>query len=197
MGIRTHYDNLQVVRNASPEVIKGAYRYLSQRWHPDRNPDNRAEAERITRLVNEAYRVLSDPELRKAHDAWIASQEQRAGAAPEYPPGATHSADGVSPSGAASPPAAAARTPETQGPGMLWWSVMVLMAVGSVFLVDGFWMLVLIAGWVTWVLTPGFDKAARVIFVVGVVGVGWLLDYSVTESRRMPVPPVPMQAPTQ
>lgn len=72
--IRTHYDNLQVSENASAEVIKGAYRYLAQKWHPDKNPDNRAEAERITKIINEAYEILSDPERRKEHDRWIAEQ---------------------------------------------------------------------------------------------------------------------------
>jgi len=71
---RTHYDNLQVAETASPEVIRGAYRYLSQKWHPDKNPDRPEEAARICRLINVAYEVLSDPQRRKEHDAWIASQ---------------------------------------------------------------------------------------------------------------------------
>ena len=77
--IRTHYENLQVVENASIEAIKGAYKYLSQRWHPDKNPDQREQAERITQMINEAYAVLSDPVRRRAHDEWIAAQrtEQR------------------------------------------------------------------------------------------------------------------------
>ncbi|MNZ64603.1 Chaperone protein DnaJ [compost metagenome] len=73
---KTHYDNLQVAENASPEVIKGAYKYLSQKWHPDKNQDQRERAERITRIINQAYEVLSDPERRRAHDRWI--REQRA-----------------------------------------------------------------------------------------------------------------------
>lgn len=72
--IRTHYDNLQVAENASPEVIRGAYRHLAQKWHPDKNPNDRKRAERITSIINEAYAVLSDPERRQAHDRWIASE---------------------------------------------------------------------------------------------------------------------------
>ncbi len=60
-NFQTHYQNLQVTENASPEVIKGAYRYLAQKWHPDKNPTERAKAERVTKLLNEAYAVLSDP----------------------------------------------------------------------------------------------------------------------------------------
>lgn len=77
MSIRTHYENLQVAENASPEVIRGAYRSLSQKWHPDKNPNNIAEAERIASLINEAYAVLSDPQRRKEHDLWIKSERER------------------------------------------------------------------------------------------------------------------------
>ena len=77
--MKTHYDNLQVLEKASQEVIKGAYRFLSQKWHPDKNPNNRVEAERVTRILNEAYAVLSDPERRKEHDDWILSQRKQVG----------------------------------------------------------------------------------------------------------------------
>jgi hypothetical protein len=71
---RTHYDNLQVTENASVEVIKGAYRYLAQRWHPDKNPNDRENAERNTKIINDAYQVLSDPTQRRQHDIWIREQ---------------------------------------------------------------------------------------------------------------------------
>lgn len=77
MIIRTHYDSLQVTENASPEVIRGAYRYLSKKWHPDKNPDNTAEAARTFSLINEAYAVLSDPQRRKEYDLWIKSERER------------------------------------------------------------------------------------------------------------------------
>lgn len=35
--IHSHYDNLKVARNAPLEVIKAAYKTLSQKYHPDRN----------------------------------------------------------------------------------------------------------------------------------------------------------------
>lgn len=80
--MRTHYDNLQVKETASAEVIKGAYRFLSQKWHPDKNED-KEEAERVLKIINRAYAVLSDPAQRKAHDEWIRQQRQEA---PEPPP---------------------------------------------------------------------------------------------------------------
>ncbi len=72
--IRTHYLNLQVTEEASIEVIKGAYKHLTQKYHPDKNLDDRERCEKITRIINEAYRVLSDPVLRKEHDEWIKEQ---------------------------------------------------------------------------------------------------------------------------
>ncbi|HET7931966.1 MAG TPA: J domain-containing protein [Rhodanobacteraceae bacterium] len=74
-AIKTHYDNLQVARNASPEVIRAAYKGLTQRYHPDRHSDDRARCERVMKIINEAFAVLSDPRKRTEHDAWIARQE--------------------------------------------------------------------------------------------------------------------------
>lgn len=71
---KTHYDNLKVSRDAPQEVIRAAYRTLSQKYHPDRNAS--PDAERIMRLLNQAYAILSDPERRAEHDDWIDSQGQ-------------------------------------------------------------------------------------------------------------------------
>lgn len=87
---RTHYDNLQVKETASDEVIKGAYRYLSQKWHPDKNPHNKHEAERILRIINQAYAVLSDPIKRKEHDDWIKRQKDGVNEATQDPPPPPH-----------------------------------------------------------------------------------------------------------
>lgn len=73
--IHTHYDNLKVARNAPPEVIRAAYKTLSQKFHPDRNHGN-AEAARIMAIINASYEVLSDPDKRQEHDHWVAQQEQ-------------------------------------------------------------------------------------------------------------------------
>lgn len=73
--IHTHYDNLKVARDAPPEVIRAAYKTLSQKHHPDRH-GNSPEAIRIIQLINTAYEVLSDPVRRKEHDEWIARTER-------------------------------------------------------------------------------------------------------------------------
>ena len=72
--VHTHYDNLKVARNAPQEVIRAAYKSLSQKYHPDRNPGN-PDATRIMSLINTSYEVLSDPVKRKQHDDWIRQQE--------------------------------------------------------------------------------------------------------------------------
>jgi DnaJ-class molecular chaperone len=66
--IHTHYDNLRVVRTAPPEIIRAAYKVLSQKYHPDRNPDN-PEAARAMAIINRSYETLSDASKRKEHDA--------------------------------------------------------------------------------------------------------------------------------
>jgi hypothetical protein len=72
--IHTHYDNLKVSRHAPQEVIRAAYKALSQKYHPDKNPGDERAA-RIMAIVNTAYNILSDPVRRKEHDEWIASEE--------------------------------------------------------------------------------------------------------------------------
>ncbi|SRR6266568_3246171 len=72
--VHTHYGNLKVARNAPPEVIHAAYKTLSQKYHPDRNPGD-SEAARVMKIINASYAVLSDPIKRQEHDVWIAEQE--------------------------------------------------------------------------------------------------------------------------
>ena len=59
----SHYDTLGVPRTATPEEIKRAYRKLASQHHPDKGGDT-AKFQQI----EEAYRVLSDPQQRAAHD---------------------------------------------------------------------------------------------------------------------------------
>ncbi len=72
--IHTHYDNLKVSRMAPQEVIRAAYKALSQKYHPDKNPGDE-KAARIMAILNSAYETLSDAQRRKEHDEWIASEE--------------------------------------------------------------------------------------------------------------------------
>ena len=63
-----YYEVLGISRGASETEIKKAYRKLAVKWHPDKNPDNAAEAERVFKLVAEAYEVLADAEKRALYD---------------------------------------------------------------------------------------------------------------------------------
>lgn len=74
-NIRTHYDNLKVARNAPNSVIKAAYKALCQTYHPDKFQGSNAEAERIMKLINTSYVVLTDPVKRAEHDVWIREKE--------------------------------------------------------------------------------------------------------------------------
>jgi DnaJ domain len=74
--VHSHYENLKVARDASPDAIRAAYRLLTRQHHPDRNPDSR-DAQRIMSVINVAYDVLSDPRRRLEHDLWIAQAEAR------------------------------------------------------------------------------------------------------------------------
>lgn len=71
--IHTHYDNLKVSQDATPNEIRAAYRSLSKKYHPDYNKS--PDAIKIMQLINRAYKVLSNPEERRKHDLWIAAQK--------------------------------------------------------------------------------------------------------------------------
>ena len=62
------YKILGVERNATQEDIKKAYRALSLKWHPDRNP-GKPEATAIYQSINAAYEILGDEAQRKEFDA--------------------------------------------------------------------------------------------------------------------------------
>jgi molecular chaperone DnaJ len=65
---RDYYDVLGVSRDAGAEDLKKAYRKLALKYHPDKNPDDRATAEDRFKELSEAYQVLCDPERRAQYD---------------------------------------------------------------------------------------------------------------------------------
>jgi len=67
-GQLDYYEVLGVTRDASSDEIKSAYRKAALKWHPDRNPENKEEAEHNFRSASEAYTILSDPQKRPVYD---------------------------------------------------------------------------------------------------------------------------------
>ncbi|THB70896.1 MAG: J domain-containing protein [Desulfobulbaceae bacterium] len=67
--MKDYYEILGVTRESTEQEIRQQYRTLAMKYHPDRNPDSEAAEERF-KEVAEAYGVLTDPEKRKAYDAW-------------------------------------------------------------------------------------------------------------------------------
>lgn len=67
---RDFYEVLGVSRTASVDEIKSAYRKAALKWHPDRNPQNKQEAEVKFREATEAYSVVSDSQKRQVYDTY-------------------------------------------------------------------------------------------------------------------------------
>ena len=65
---KDYYKILGVSRNASDDELKKAYRKQALKWHPDRNKDNKKEAEEKFKDISEAYEVLSDKDKRAVYD---------------------------------------------------------------------------------------------------------------------------------
>lgn len=67
MAKRDYYEILGVSKTASTDDIKAAYRKLALKYHPDRNPDNKASEEKFKEAA-EAYETLSDAKKRQQYD---------------------------------------------------------------------------------------------------------------------------------
>src|SRR5579859_598522 len=67
MAKQDYYEALGVGREATPDQLKKAYRALAMKFHPDRNPGDKA-AEHKFKEISEAYDVLKDDQKRAAYD---------------------------------------------------------------------------------------------------------------------------------
>jgi DnaJ-class molecular chaperone len=67
---QNYYDVLGISKDASEDEVKKSYRKLAVKWHPDKNPDNKEEAEARFKEISEAYQVLSDEKKRQIYDTY-------------------------------------------------------------------------------------------------------------------------------
>src|ERR1700678_440973 len=69
MAKRDYYEVLGVERTVEIEIIKKSYRRLAIKYHPDKNPGDKAAEEKFKEL-SEAYEILSNAEKRTAYDQY-------------------------------------------------------------------------------------------------------------------------------
>ena len=82
MPKRDYYEILSVERTVTVEEIKKSYRKLAVKYHPDKNPGDKAAEEQFKEL-GEAYEILSDPQKRALYDQHgHAAFDRRAGGVP-------------------------------------------------------------------------------------------------------------------
>lgn len=66
----SYYEILGLEKTATEKEISKQYKKLAAKWHPDKNLDNKEEAEEKFKSISEAYEVLSDPEKRQLYDKY-------------------------------------------------------------------------------------------------------------------------------
>ena len=83
-----YYELLGVPRKASAKDIRGAYRKLARKYHPDLNPGDKSAEEKF-KQVQEAYDVLSDSKKRQMYDQFgFYAENYQGGPAPGEEAGA-------------------------------------------------------------------------------------------------------------
>jgi molecular chaperone DnaJ len=86
MSKRDYYQVLEISRTAGESELKSAYRKLALKYHPDRNPGDKAAEEKFKEAA-EAYAILADAEKRSLYDRFgHAGVRSAAGAGPGFDP---------------------------------------------------------------------------------------------------------------
>ena len=76
---KDYYAILGVLPSIEPTALKAVYLALVKKYHPDVYKGNKADAERITKQLNEAYGVLGDQSKRAEYDALRKNQSSQSG----------------------------------------------------------------------------------------------------------------------
>lgn len=66
-----YYELFGIDPKAGREQVRQAYFNKIKAWHPDKNPDRIEKAEEMTKILNQAYHILADPERRKNYDRML------------------------------------------------------------------------------------------------------------------------------
>ena len=75
--MKNYYEILEVNKKASKEVIEKAYKVLIKKYHPDLYKGEKQQyAEKKTKEITEAYRILSDEFLREQYNNELEEQEE-------------------------------------------------------------------------------------------------------------------------
>ncbi|KAL8801856.1 MAG: hypothetical protein Q9200_006796 [Gallowayella weberi] len=69
LGAEDFYNLLGISKSASERDIKKAYRTLSKRYHPDKNPNDASAKQKFVSIAD-AYDALSDPTSRQIYDRY-------------------------------------------------------------------------------------------------------------------------------
>jgi curved DNA-binding protein CbpA len=125
----THYDTLEISRQASPEVVRAAYRSLIQRFHPDRRPGDAQAAERAA-AITVAYEVLADPARRAAYDEELEAARSGAAQAGAHEGSAAGTVARARVHAASHPPGPVGGAPTR----WLWGAMAVAVVLGAVWL---------------------------------------------------------------
>ncbi|HVG97179.1 MAG TPA: J domain-containing protein, partial [Chloroflexota bacterium] len=86
--VQSHYDVLGLVRGATAEEVRNAYRLRSHMFHPDKYENYseplrtqlKGEAAKEFKKLTAAYEVLRDPAKRAAHDRQLDATARSYGA---------------------------------------------------------------------------------------------------------------------
>ena len=69
MSKRDYYEILEVSRSATADEIKKSYRKIAIKFHPDKNPDDKASEDKFKEAA-EAYEILGNDEKRSRYDQY-------------------------------------------------------------------------------------------------------------------------------